>query len=43
VLPGFTGVAVHDRYSVYDNRAFAGIGGHQILLRAHPSRPARRR
>jgi len=30
VLPGFTGVAVHDRYSVYDNRAFAGVGGHQI-------------
>ena len=30
MLPGFTGVAVHDRYSVYDNRAFAGVGGHQI-------------
>src|SRR5664280_809694 len=30
VLPGFTGVAVHDRYSVYDNRAFAGVGGHLI-------------
>src|SRR5664279_2041154 len=30
VLPGFTGVAVHDRYSVYDNRAFAGVGGHKI-------------
>ena len=35
VLPGFTGVAVHDRYSVYDNRAFAGVGGHQILSLIH--------
>src|SRR5664280_2045556 len=38
VLPGFTGVAVHDRYSVYDNRAFAGVGGHQICC-AHYAEP----
>ena len=30
VLGKFTGIAVHDRYSLYDNPAFAGVGAHQL-------------
>jgi hypothetical protein len=32
VLPRFTGIAVHDRYSLYDHAEFAGVGGHQLCL-----------
>jgi hypothetical protein len=30
VLGSFAGTAVHDRYSLYDNPAFAGVGAHQL-------------
>lgn len=30
VLGAFAGVAVHDRYNVYDHPDFPGIGGHQL-------------
>lgn len=30
ILPTFAGIAVHDRYRVYDNEAFAHLGGHQL-------------
>jgi transposase len=29
ILPGFTGIAVHDRYQNYDNPAWTQLGGHQ--------------
>jgi transposase len=32
VLARFTGIAVHDRYSLYDHPDFAGIGGHQLCV-----------
>jgi hypothetical protein len=32
VLGDFTGIAVHDRYSVYDHPDFAGVGGHQLCI-----------
>lgn len=30
ILPAFSGIAVHDRYRVYDNKAFAHLAGHQL-------------
>lgn len=30
ILGRFTGVAVHDRYAVYDNPVFANLAGHQL-------------
>jgi hypothetical protein len=30
ILPAFTGIAVHDRYSLYDHRDFPGPAGHQL-------------
>jgi hypothetical protein len=32
VLGRFTGIAVHDRYSLYDHPSFAGVGGHQLCV-----------
>jgi transposase len=32
VLGGFAGIAVHDRYSLYDHPDFAGVGGHQVCV-----------
>lgn len=29
ILPAFAGIAVHDRYQVYDNRRWKNIAGHQ--------------
>lgn len=32
VLGEFAGIAVHDRYSLYDHPDFSGIGGHQLCV-----------